>query len=151
MVSACCWRGSLCFDKGSDRDFVLYISLFLRVLGWWAGVCLYTRVHTLLSYLMGAQVWDGHLESWKNPDWLKYSIHVDRVIVHSILFLYICWAAGFHDLGWLPFSFNISFLMRKVEDVTTISKPQSLTSVSIKDCTLRVSNRTTTLFLYKQQ
>ena len=54
MVSACCWRGSLCFDKGSDRDFVLYISLFLRVLGWWAGVCLYTRVHThkLLAYLM---------------------------------------------------------------------------------------------------
>jgi len=32
----------------------------------------------------------------------------------------------------------MSFLFRKVEDVTTISKSQSLTSVSIKDCTLRV-------------
>jgi len=35
------------------------------------------------------------------------------------------------------------------EDVTTIRKPQSLTSVRIKDCTLRVSNKTTTLFLYE--
>jgi len=38
----------------------------------------------------------------------------------------------------------------KVEDVTTISKPQSLTSVRIKDCTLRVPNKTTTLFLSEQ-
>jgi len=45
------------------------------------------------------------------------------------------------------FSFNMSFLSRKVEDVTTISKPQSLTSVRIKNCTLRVLNKTTTLFL----
>jgi len=37
----------------------------------------------------------------------------------------------------------------KKEDVTTISKPQSLTSVRIKDCTLRVPNKTTTLFLYE--
>jgi len=43
----------------------------------------------------------------------------------------------------------MSFLFRKVEDVTTISKSQSLTSVSIKDCTLRVPNKTTTLFLYE--
>ena len=46
MVSACCWRGRPCFDRGRDRGFVLYISLFLRVLGWCVGVCLYTRVHT---------------------------------------------------------------------------------------------------------
>ena len=43
-----------------------------------------------------------------------------------------------------------TFLFRKVEDVTTISKSQSLTSVSINDCTLRVPNKTTTLFLYEQ-
>ena len=48
------------------------------------------------------------------------------------------------------FSFNMSFLFRKVEDVTTISKSQSLTLVSIKDCTLRVPNKTTKLFLYEQ-
>ena len=47
------------------------------------------------------------------------------------------------------FSLNMSFLFRKVEDVTTISKSQSLTSVSIKDCTLRVPNETTTLFLLR--
>ena len=54
MVSACYWRGRLCFEGGRDRGFVLYISLFLRVLGWWVGVCLYTRVHThkLLGCLM---------------------------------------------------------------------------------------------------
>jgi len=54
MVSTCCWRGRLCLDRGRDRGFVLYISLFLGVLGWWVCVCLYTRVHThkLLGYLM---------------------------------------------------------------------------------------------------
>ena len=54
MVSACFWRGRLCFGRGRDRVFVLYISLFVRVLGWWVCVCLYTRVHThkLLGYLM---------------------------------------------------------------------------------------------------
>jgi len=90
MVSACCWRGRLCFCRGRDRGFVLYISLFLRVLGWCVCVCLYTRVHThkLLKYLMWAQVWDGHLKSQKNPDRLKRSIHVHRIGVHSA-FVYI--------------------------------------------------------------
>ena len=54
MVSACYWRGRLCFGRGRDRGFILYISLFLRVLGWGVCVCLYTRVHThkLLGHLM---------------------------------------------------------------------------------------------------
>ena len=54
MVSACYWRGSLCSGGGRDRCFILYDSLFLRVLGWWVCVCLYTHVHThkLLGYLM---------------------------------------------------------------------------------------------------
>ena len=64
--------------------------------------------------------------------------------------LYICCVAGFDDLGELLFSFNMSFLFRKIEDVTTISESQSLFSVNIKDCTLRVPNKTTTLFLYEQ-
>jgi len=45
----------------------------------------------------------------------------------------------------------MSFLLRKVEDMKTISKSQSLTLVSIKDCTLRVPNKTATLFLYEKQ
>ena len=47
------------------------------------------------------------------------------------------------------FSFKMSFFFRKVEDVTTISKSQSLTSVSIKDCTLRNPNKTSTFFLLR--
>ena len=34
------------------------------------------------------------------------------------------------------------------KDVTTISKPQSLTSVRTKDCTLRVPNKTSTLYFF---
>jgi len=151
MASACFWRGRLCFVRGRDRGFVLYVSLFLQVLGWGVCVCLYTRVHThkLLGYLMWAQVWDGHLESRKNPDRLQRSIHVDRIRVHST-FVYIY--AGLRALMiWANclFPFNMSFILRKVEDVTTISKSQSLTSVSIQDCTLRVPNETTTLFLLR--
>jgi len=95
-------------------------------------------------------VWDGHLESQKNPDRLKRSIHVDRIGVHST-FVYI-YAVLLVLMIWANclFSFNVSFLFRKVEDVMTISNSQSLTSVSIKDCTLRVPNKTTTLFLYEQ-
>ena len=72
-------------------------------------------------------MWDGHLESRKNPDRLKRSIYVDRIDVHSTfvrqaarrletnsggedgniyinircecICLYIYWAAGFDDLG----------------------------------------------------
>ena len=94
-------------------------------------------------------MWDGHLESQKNPDRLKRSIHVDRIGVHST---FVCiyavprvlmiWANCFFLLKCL-------FFLEKVEDVTTISKSQSLTSVSIKDCTLRVPNKTTTLFLLR--
>jgi len=103
MVSACFWRGRLCFGRGRlttrDRGFV----------------CLYTRVHThkLLGYLMWAQVQDGHLESLKNPDRLKRSIHVDRIGVHSI---FVCIYAGLRVLMiWATclFSFNMSFLLRK--------------------------------------
>jgi len=77
---------------------------------------------------------------------MKRSIHVDRIGVPStIVYIY----AGLRVLMSL-FSFNMSFLFRKVEDVTTISKLQSLTLVRIKDCTLRVANKTNTLFLYEQ-
>jgi len=75
----------------------------------------------------------------------------NRPFQRDIICLYVCCAAGFDDLGWMLFSCNISFLLRKVEDVTTISKSQSLIWLSIKDCTLRVPNKTTTLFLYEQK
>ena len=81
-------------------------------------------------------MWDGHLESQKNPDRLKHSIDVDRICVQStfvyvyaVLRVLMIWANCF-----VPF--NMSLLLKKVEDVTTISKPPSL--------------KTTTLFLYEQ-
>ena len=49
-------------------------------------VCVDTHTHTpaaQMGYSMRAQVWDGHLESRKNPGRLKSSIHVDRIDVHS--------------------------------------------------------------------
>jgi len=139
MVSACYWRGRLCSGRGRDTGFVLYISIFWRVLGWWVCVCLYMLVHThkLLGYLMWAQVWDGHLESQKNSDRLKRIIHVDRIGVHST-FVYI-YAVLRVLMIWDNCIFRLTCLFCwKAEDVTTISKSQSLTSESIKDCTLRV-------------
>ena len=47
MVSACYWRGRLCFGRGRDKGFVLYISLFfagVRVVG--VCVLVYARTHT---------------------------------------------------------------------------------------------------------
>jgi len=44
------------------------------------------------------------------------------------------------------FPCNMFFLLRKVVDVTTISRLQSLTSVKIVDCTLRVPEKTATIF-----
>jgi len=51
MVSACCWRGRLCFGRGRDRGFILYISLFLRVrvVGGWVLV-IRAHTHKLLGY-----------------------------------------------------------------------------------------------------
>ena len=46
MVSACFWRVRLCFGRGRDRGFVLYIFLFLRVLGWCVCVCIRAYTHT---------------------------------------------------------------------------------------------------------
>ena len=91
------------------------------------------------------------MESRKNPDRLKRSIHVDRICVQST-FVYIY--AGLRVLViWddCLLSFNTSFLVRKVEDVTTISKLQSLTLVRIIDCILRALKKTTTLFLYEEK
>ena len=55
-------------------------------------------------------MWDGHLESQKNPDRLKRSIHVDRIGVHStfvyiyaVLRVLMIWADCFFHLTCLFF------------------------------------------------
>jgi len=89
---------------GVQIGFVLYISVFLWVLGWCPGVCVlvYASTHTQTSWVLDVspgRVWDGHLESQKNPDRLKRIIHVDRISVHStfvdiyaVLWVLMIWA-----------------------------------------------------------
>ena len=48
---------------------------------------------------------------------------MQTVYVYEVhLSIYICWAVGFDDLGYLLFQFAMFFLLRKVEDITIISK-----------------------------
>jgi len=63
---------------------------------------------------------DRHLESWNNPDRLKRSIQVDHICAHGT---FADTYAGLRVLMiWAEclFCFNMSFLLRKVEDVTII-------------------------------
>jgi len=110
-------------------------------------VLVYARTHTQTAWVLdvspGVGQTPGESEESKSTK-AQYMCRLYRCTQY--ICLYICSVAGFDDL----FSFNMSFLFRKVEDVTTINKSQSLTSMNITDCTLRVPNKTTTLFLYEQ-
>jgi len=114
-------------------------------------VLVYARTHTKTTWVL--DVSPGVKRTPGKPqesDRLKRSIHVDRICVQST-FVYI-YAVLRVLMIWADyiFSFIVSFLLRKVEDVTTISKLQSLTSVRIIDYTLRVPNKTNILSLYVQ-
>jgi len=116
-------------------------------------VCVYTHTHTHTAQMGYLDVSPGvgmrHLEGPKNPGGLNLGIHM-FVYVYKVHMCICMLRGGMRSWTNCFFSFNMSFLWRKVEDVTTISKTQSLTSVRIKDCTLRVPNKTITLFLSKQ-
>ena len=116
-------------------------------------VLVYARTHTQTTWVLdvspGVGRTPGEPEESRSTK-AQFSIHVDCIGVHStfvhiyaVLRVLMIWTNCF-------FLFNMSLLFRKVQDVTTISKSQSLTLVTIKDCTLRVPNKTTTLFLYEQ-
>ena len=100
MVSACYWRGRLCFGGGRDRGFVLYISLFLRVLGWWVCVLVYVRTHTQTTWVLdvspGVGRTPGELEESRSNK-AQYTCRPYRCTQY--ICLYICCAAGFDDLG----------------------------------------------------
>jgi len=101
LVGACCWRGGLCFGKGRDRGFLLYIFLFLRVLEWWVGVCLYTRVHKhrILGYLVTVSPSLGRTPGEPEESRLNKAQYTCRPYMCTKDFrLDICWAAGFDDL-----------------------------------------------------
>jgi len=117
------------------------------------GVCVlvYARTHAQTTWILDVSPGVGRTPGEPEESTLTKAQYTYRPYrCTQYICLYICCAAGFDDLGQLIFSFNMSFLFRKVEDVTTISISQSLTSVSIKDCTLRVPNKTATLFLHEQ-
>jgi len=111
MFGACYWRGWLCFGRGGDRGFVLYISLFLRVLGY--CVLVYTRRHTQDTWVLDVSPGIGRtLESRKSPDELKRSLHVDCICVQSI-FVYIY--AGLRVLMiWANYLFPVHARTEKV-------------------------------------
>ena len=111
-----------------------------------ACVCVYAHAHThFTDGVLGCEP-RSRDETPGGPEesrWTKSRYTYIRICVQST-HVYIYTERRDEILDYMLFSFNISFLLRKVEDVTTISTSQSLTSVSIKDCTLRVPNKTTT-------
>ena len=117
------------------------------------GVCVlvYARTHTQTTWVLDVSPGVGWTPGEPEESRLTKAQYTYRQYrCTQYICLYTCCAAGFDDLNKLLFSFNMSFLFRKAKDATTISKSQSPTSVSIKDCTLRVPNKTTTLFLSEQ-
>jgi len=100
MVSACYCLGSLCSGGGRDRGFVLYISLFLRVLGWCVCVCfVYARIHTQTTWVLdvspGVGRTPGGPEESRSTK-AQYTCRLYRCTQY--ICLYICCAAGFDDL-----------------------------------------------------
>jgi len=100
MVSACCWRGRLCFGRGRDRGFVLYISLFfvgVRVVG--VCVLVYARTHTQTTWVAdvspGVGRTPGEPEAPRSTK-AQYTCRPYRCTKY--IRPYICWAAGFDDL-----------------------------------------------------
>ena len=100
MVSACWWRERLCFDRGRGIGFVFYISPFLRVLGWWVGVCLCTHVHTQTTWVLdvspGVRRTPGEPEESRSTK-AQYTRRPYRCTKYICLHIY--WVAGFDDLG----------------------------------------------------
>ena len=117
-------------------------------------VLVYARTHTQTTWVLhvspGVGWTPGEPEESRSTK-AQYTCRLGCIGVHStFVYIYVVLWVLMICFDDLLFSFNMSFLLRKVEDVTTISKSQSLILVSIKDCTLRVLNKTTTLFLYEQ-
>ena len=101
MVSACYWRGRLCFGRGRDKGFVLYISLFFAGVSV-VGLCVlvYARTHAQTTWVLevspGVGRTPGEPEEPRSTI-AQYSCTPYRCTLY--ICLYICWAAGFDDLG----------------------------------------------------
>ena len=94
MKARVAWREGLIFKRRKDRGVVCVFSISSfnsggNVCG---CMCVYTHTHTHTAQMGYSVVSPGvgmrHLESRKNPDRLKCSIHVDLVGIRST-FVYI--------------------------------------------------------------
>jgi len=101
MVSACCWRGRLCFGRGRDRGFCLvYFSIFAGVRLVDVCVFVYARTHTLTTWILDVSLGVGRTPG--EPEELrstKAQYTCRPYMCTKYICLYICWATGFDDLG----------------------------------------------------
>ena len=91
----CCLARGVIFDRRKDRS-VVYVFFIYNAGGSVCGcMCVYTHTHTHTAQIEYSDVSLGvgmrHLESWKNPNRPKRSIHVDRIGVQST---FVCIYAG---------------------------------------------------------
>jgi len=143
------WRGGLFLTEGK----IVVLSVVFSIFNAGGSVCGCVRVYTntYTHYIDGVfgcepRSRDGTPGGPEESKLTKSRHTYIRICVQST-HVYIFAKRWDEILDYLLFSFNMSLsLLRKVEDVATISKPQSLTSVRMKDCTLRVPNKTTKLF-----
>ena len=102
MVSACYWRGSLCFCGVGDRGFVSYhdFSIFsgVRVVG--VCVLVYARTHTQTTWAIDVSPGVGRTPGEPKESRSTKAQYTCRPYRYTkYICLYICWAAGFDDLG----------------------------------------------------
>ena len=98
MVSACYWRGRLCFGRGRDRGFVWYISLFLRVVG--VCVLVHVRTHTQTTWVLDVNPVVGRTPGESEESRLTKAQYTCRPYrCTQYICLYICCVVGFDDLG----------------------------------------------------
>jgi len=84
-------------------------------------VLVYARTHTQSTWVLDVSPGVGRTPGeTEEPRSTKAHYACRPYRCTQYICLYICCAAGFDDLGYLFFSFNMSFLLRKEEDVMTI-------------------------------
>ena len=142
--STCCLAWEFIFDRRKDRGVVYVFSIFNAGGNVCGCICVYTHTHTHTAQMGYSVVSPGvgmrTLESRKNPDLLKRSIHVDCIGVQStfvytyaglrVLMIWATYLFSFHHV----FSFANS---RRCDDnqqttVTLFSENKRLHLVSFK-------------------
>ena len=100
MVSACCWCERLCFGRGRDRGFVLYISLFFAGVRVVVGcVLVYARTHTQTTWILDVSPGVGRTPGEPGEPRSTGAHYTCRPYrCTQYISLYICCTAGFDDV-----------------------------------------------------